>query len=68
MAARLICTRVQVEVDHQGTIVLRGHDVIATIMIRLVVREELCRIVVVDADTMGQDAYGCHRLRALRIH
>lgn len=56
VARRLVRSRVQAEVDHEGTFVLRSVDVVATIRVWLVRRKELRLEVVVHVHAVRLDA------------
>jgi len=64
---RLVGARIQAEVDHEGTFVFGGYDVVATKCVRLVVAEELRLEVLVDRDTVRLNVKGGDCLAGLRI-
>lgn len=68
MRRGLVRARVQVERDHQHTLILRGANVHSTISVRGVRIEEVRRDVVVQVDTMCRHRNAVDRLRRDRDH
>ncbi len=65
MAGRLVCSGVEAEVDHQGTLIIRHNNVVASVLPRDVCGKELRREVVVEVDTVSQHRQTLDRVQGL---
>lgn len=54
---------IEVEIDHNSTYILRGDNVVATILVGDVVSEELRMVLIIDVDTVSGDLDRGERLR-----